>query len=179
MLTFGEPEEGAKTLRVIVDSDPAAVASVPARDRLVDFGDPDRSQCDTVFIKPIEEAIHRAAATANRVFGPPALFTHPRGEDGDLVGVGVLRLARFFELIHEAQPSHCVAQESLTSLWICGQAASTPTGKRPLPGDGLELGYAYLIAFAQIEKTNQAGLMNRNLAQCGRPGPRLCAVRNG
>ena len=172
-LAFGEPEEGAKTLRVIVDRDPAAVAGVPARDRLVYIGNPNRSQGNTTFVQPVEETIDRAAATTNRVFGPPALFTHPCREDRDRAGVGMLRFAGFFEQADEAQPSYCVAEESLTCLRQRGPAAPTPAGQRPLPGRGLDLGHIHSIAFVQIEKMNQAGLMNRNLAQCGRPSPIL------
>ena len=175
-LAFGEPEEGAKTLRVIVDRDPAAVAGVPARNRLVDVGDPDRSQGNTALVQPIKEAIDRAEATADRVFGPPALVTHPGRKDGDLAGVGVLRFARFLEPIHEAQPTHRVAEESLTGLWIRRPVTSASVGQRPLLGRGLDQGHAHPTAFAQIEKTNEIGLMSRDRAQRAPTNPLLRAM---
>ena len=49
-MALGEPEEGAKTLRVIVDRDPAAAASVPARDLPVDVGDLERAS--NMFVSP-------------------------------------------------------------------------------------------------------------------------------
>ena len=89
-LLFGEPEEGAKTLRVIADRDPAVIAGVIARDRLADVGDPDRGQSNTSFVRPVEETIDRMAATTDRLFGPSAFVAHPRREERDLAGMGVL-----------------------------------------------------------------------------------------
>ena len=49
----------------------------------------------------------------------------------------------------------------------------TPAGRRPLPGRGLDPGHADALAFAQIQQTNQIGLMSRDRAQRASPGARL------
>ena len=175
-LAFCEPEKGAKTLRVIVHRDPAIVAGVPARERLIDVGHRDRSQGNSAVVQPIEQAIDRAAATSDRLFRPPSLGTHPRCEDRDLAGVSVSGLAGFFEQVDEAQPSYGVADESVTCLGQRRLAASAPTGQRPLLGGGLDAGPVHTIAFAQIEKVDQIDLMSRNHAQRAPSGARLCAM---
>ena len=175
-LAFGEPEKSAKTLRVVVDRDPAIAAGVPARDRLIDVGHRDRSQGDSALVQPIEEAIDRAAATSNRLFRPPTIGTHPRCEDRDLAGVSVSGLAGFFEQIDEAQPSYCVADESLTCLGQRGLAASAPTGQRPLLGGGLDAGPVHTIAFVQIEKVDQIDLMSGDRSQRLRSNAHLFAM---
>ena len=86
---FGEPEEGTKTLHVVVDRDPAIAAGVPAQDLPVDVGDLKRGQSDLEFFQPIEKTIDSAEATEDRLFGPAALFAHPRLEDPDFAYVGV------------------------------------------------------------------------------------------
>ena len=103
-LAFGEPEEVAKLLRIISDGEPAAAAGVPPRDSSIDVGDSDRSQGHIPFVEPLEEAVNRIAARADRLLGPSAIPTHPRRKNRNLASEGVSRLARFCEQIHEAQP---------------------------------------------------------------------------
>ena len=136
-----------------------------ARDRLVDVGDPDRSQDNTPFAQPVKEPIDRMAATTHRVLGPSALVAHLGREDGDLASMGVLRRVGFLEQVQEAQPSHCVADESLACIRPRGPAGTTPAGQRPLPGRSLDPSHVDTLAFPQIEKTNQVGLMRRDHAQ--------------
>ena len=172
-LSFCETEEGAQTLSVIVDRDPAAVACVPARDRPIDVGDADIGQGNAPSLQPEKETVDRTAATADRVFGPATLVSHPRFKCRYLTGVGVLRSAGLFKQVEEAQPAHRVANESATGFGLCDLVTSAPARARPSPGSGLDPGHAHPIAFAKIEQMNQIGLMSGNVTQCGSPGSGL------
>ena len=90
--------------------------------------------------------------------------------------MSVSRLAGAFEQVDEAQPSHCVADESLTCLGRRGLAASAPTGQRPLLGRGLDAGHVHAIAFAQIEQVDQIDLMSGDRSQRLRPNAHLFAM---
>jgi len=90
--------------------------------------------------------------------------------------VSVSRSARFIEQLDEAQPSHCVADESLACFGQRALAATASAWQRPLLGRGLDAGYVYAVACPQIEKLDQIDLMSRNHAQRAPSGARLCAM---
>ena len=99
-------------------------------------------------------------------------------QDGETVAEHARSFQRdkIFQHVHETQPACRVAEESLMCLRQRGSPGPTSTGKRPLAGRSLDPGHAHLIAFVQIEKLNKAGLMSRDVAQCGWPGSCFCAM---
>ena len=90
--------------------------------------------------------------------------------------MGVLRCTGIVEQVQEPQPSHCVAEESLACVRPRGPGRMSPAGQGPLLDCRLDPGHVDSFVFAQVEKTNQAGLMSHDRAQRLPPDARLCAM---
>ena len=93
-------------------------------------------------LQPEKEPVDRTEATADRVFGPATLVSHPLFKYRYLTGVGVLRSAGLFKQVDEVQPAHRVTNEPATGFALCDLAASAPARARPSLGGGLDPGHA-------------------------------------